>query len=567
MFENLRADLNRFAEETDSKNSSFRIFIRGLLSQGFQALFVYRFFRWFHVRGIPTQPFRFIFERFIEIITGISIPAETDIGKGLRIHHFGGVIFHSHVKMGEHCTIYHEVTFGDKGGWGEPPTVGNNVLIGAGAKILGDITIGDNVIIGANSVVTKSVPPNVIVGGIPAKIIGENKSLDHKNNSTTPPSSSQRKINVLQCRSTYTTGGGPDKTVLLAAEKHDRDKFNIILMYMRGTDDTEFQIAKWAREKGLTIHEVLEHKKLDLKNLREIHQLIRTYHIDIYHARDYKTCFIGYLLSKIHPRMKLVFTAHGWVVDSTKQKLYTWLNLFSLKKYHKMIAVSHATKQLMLDSGLDSKKITVVHNAIDVETWTREKVTPTLRAELQISSTSKIVGVVGRLRWEKDLQSTLNVAEKVIRERPDTYFILVGDGPDRAELEQQVRHRGLSEKVLFLGFRKDAMNIYASLDLFASTSLMEGTPNTVLEALAMEVPVVYTDVGGVHEMIENGYNGILCQVGDVDGISQAILSILCDPEKANMLKENGRKTICQKFSFTNRLKTVEAIYEEVMGMH
>jgi len=174
MFETIKADLTRFAEESGGR-AGFRILVRGLLSQGFQAILVYRFFRWFHVRGIPTQPFRFMIERLTEIMTGISIPAEVEIGKGLRIHHFGGIIFHPCVKMGDHCTIYHGVTFGDKGGYGKPPTVGNNVLVGAGAKILGDITISDNVTIGANAVVVSSVPDNVVVGGIPAKIIRAKK--------------------------------------------------------------------------------------------------------------------------------------------------------------------------------------------------------------------------------------------------------------------------------------------------------------------------------------------------------------------------------------------------------
>lgn len=174
MFENIKADLDRFAEETD-ESSPLRIFVRGILSQGFQAIVVYRFFHWFHIRGIPTQPFRFVIERCIEIMTGISIPAAAEIGKGLRIHHFGGIIFHSSVKMGEHCTIYQGVTIGDKGGWGAPPKIGNNVLIGAGAKVLGDITVGDNTAIGANAVVVASVPDNSIAVGIPAKVVGANK--------------------------------------------------------------------------------------------------------------------------------------------------------------------------------------------------------------------------------------------------------------------------------------------------------------------------------------------------------------------------------------------------------
>ncbi len=555
MFENLKADLTRFSEE-DGNDSSLRILVRGLASQGFQAILVYRFFRWFHVRGIPTQPFRLIIERLTEIMTGISIPAEADIGKGLRIHHFGGVIFHPRVKMGKYCTLYHEVTLGDKGGWGDPPTVGNHVLISAGAKVLGDITIGDYGIIGANAVVLKDVPEKAIVGGVPAKVIGEHTPQK-------PMKPPQDTINVLQCRSTYTTGGGPDKTVLLIAEKSDQTQFRQILMYMRGAEDHGFIIGKWARERGLTLHEVLEYKKLDFSNLREIHRLIKDYRIDVYHARDYKTCFIGYLLHIIHPKLKLVFTAHGWIIDSTKQRLYTWLNFRSLKAYHKMIAVSSATKQMMLDSGLPPEKIEIVLNAIDVETWTRERVTSTLREELQIPESHKIVGVVGRLRYEKDLPATIQVAQNVIRERPETHFLIVGDGPDRADAEKTVKELGLSENIRFLGFRKDAANIYAALDLFASTSLTEGTPNTVLEAFAMEVPIVHTAVGGVPELIEDGYDGILCNVGDVDGITRAILSILNDEEKAARLRENGRKTACTKFSFENRLKRLEAMYEEL----
>jgi len=370
----------------------------------------------------------------------------------------------------------------------------------------------------------------------------------------------------MQCRSTYTTGGGPDKTVLLIGEKADPEKFNIILMYLRGAHDKEFQIGNWAREKGLTIHEVLERGKFSLNNLKEIHHLIRQYKIDIVHTRDYKTAVFGYLLSFLHSHVKLVFTAHLWQdLDSLKLRLYTWLNLKALKRYHKIIAVSDELRQFMIDRGVDDNKITVVHNAIDVDTWNRANVVSTVREELLLPPESKIVGVIGRLRSEKDLPTTLKVAEKVIQKRPDTYFLIVGDGPDKAMLEQQVQQMGLAENILFLGFREDTMNIYAGLDVFASTALIEGTPNTALEAMAMEVPIVYTAVGGVPELIDDGQNGILCKIGDVKGISEAILSILNDEEKARELRTCGRQTACTKFSFANRLKKLEAIYEEIVG--
>jgi serine O-acetyltransferase len=162
----LRADIARFREE----DQSIRTLVRGLLSQGFHALVVYRFFRWCFERKVPTQPVRFFVERLTEIMTGISIPAEAKIGKGLRIHHFGGIIFHSAAVVGENCTIYHGVTLGDRGGWGGAPRVGNNVTIGAGAKLLGEIEIGDNCLIGANAVVRTSVPAGCVAVGVPAVV-------------------------------------------------------------------------------------------------------------------------------------------------------------------------------------------------------------------------------------------------------------------------------------------------------------------------------------------------------------------------------------------------------------
>jgi serine O-acetyltransferase len=171
----VKADVARLREE----DATVRALIRGLASQGVHALLVYRFFRWFHERGIPTQPIRFFVERFIEITTGISMPAQAQIGKGLRIHHFGGIIIHSETVIGEGCTLYHGVTLGDRGGWGGAPRIGNQVMIGAGAKILGAVTIGDYCRIGANAVVTTSVPPRCLAVGVPA-VIKEPATAGHQ---------------------------------------------------------------------------------------------------------------------------------------------------------------------------------------------------------------------------------------------------------------------------------------------------------------------------------------------------------------------------------------------------
>ena len=166
----IKADFHRLLEDGFHR----RTMIRGLFSQGFQAIFVYRVFRWLLEKHIPTQPFRFFVERFIEITTGISLPVHAQIGKGLRIHHFGGIIIHSDVVIGEGCTIYQGVTIGDLGGGGGVPHIGNHVLIGAGAKVLGAITVGDFCRIGANAVVLNPVPAGCLAVGVPAVIKKKN---------------------------------------------------------------------------------------------------------------------------------------------------------------------------------------------------------------------------------------------------------------------------------------------------------------------------------------------------------------------------------------------------------
>jgi len=160
------ADVARFRQE----DKSWRTLVRGLLSPGFQALLVYRIFRWFYERHMPTQPIRFIVERFIEMTTGIELPVQARIGKGLRIYHFGGIIVHSDTVIGDGCTLYHGVTLGDLGGYGGAPRIGNHVIIGAGAKLLGQIEIGEACRIGANAVVLKSIPAGCLAVGVPAVV-------------------------------------------------------------------------------------------------------------------------------------------------------------------------------------------------------------------------------------------------------------------------------------------------------------------------------------------------------------------------------------------------------------
>ena len=162
MFENLRDDLRAHGGKWGA--------------QGFWAMVVYRYGRWrYGIRpAIVRKPFSLIYHvlfKFVQIITGIQMPCEVDVGRNFVIDHFGGIIISGYAKFGDNCRVRNGVVIGfrrveEK----SAPVIGNNVDIGAGAKLLGPIRIGDNVLIGANAVVLCDVPDNSIAVGVPAVI-------------------------------------------------------------------------------------------------------------------------------------------------------------------------------------------------------------------------------------------------------------------------------------------------------------------------------------------------------------------------------------------------------------
>jgi len=365
-------------------------------------------------------------------------------------------------------------------------------------------------------------------------------------------------------------GGGPEKTILLSAKRHDKNAFFILVTYLRNPKDKVFQIANKAREMGISnFVEILDRRMLDLKCIFELNHLLKKYQIQIVHVHDQKTTLLGVLMKMLNSKIKIMHTAHGWIVIYRKDRIKQRIQFLLLKCYPLHIAVSKATRDILVKNGIPTQKTKLLYNAIDVDYWQRNGIKSTLREEFNIGSDNYVIDTVGRLSEEKDLPTFLQVAKNILEVYPNSYFVIVGDGEKSTvnTLKNIVKDLGLEKSVIFTGRRTDLRNVYSAFDIFLTTSLTEGLPNTVLEAMAMEVPVVATRVGGVPELVINDDTGFLCEPGNRKAIADKVISLLSDEAKRRNLAKIARKRIVKKMCFSYRLKQIENYYIAQLRNH
>jgi glycosyltransferase involved in cell wall biosynthesis len=376
-------------------------------------------------------------------------------------------------------------------------------------------------------------------------------------------------IRLLELRSTYKWGGGPDKTILLSAERHDRARLSVVVAYIRDTRDREFRIAEKAQARGLEFYELEERGKLDVRVLKAVRDIVVRHNINIIHSHDYKSDLFAYLVRRWlwRRRIALLATAHAWVILGLRGNLYRHLDLFLMRHFDHLIAVSHATKHEMVSEGIPASLISVIHNAIDTEAWSPQRVTGNLREELGWQHAFPVIGYVGRIMPEKDLDTWLRAAALVAQKYPHARFVLVGDGRDGTTLRQLqdlAINLGIAERVVFLGYRENLLPVYATFDMFMLSSRREGLPNSILEAMAMGLPVVTTDVAGAKELVVTGQTGFVFSQGDVHNLAQALIDLTDDHRLRLRMGAAGRQRVKDEFTFTRRLRDVEGLYEQIL---
>jgi len=375
------------------------------------------------------------------------------------------------------------------------------------------------------------------------------------------------KLVILHIRTSSYGGGGPDKTILKSVQSYRHKGFELNVAYLRRSDRNITPILERAHAAGAKYHELPGQQFLDLRQLRAVRRLIKKLDVDILHCHDRKTNFYGILLRRQCPGLVIVSTMHGWIIGPRIAWILNLLDKCILRSYDSVIAVSQSIKRKTAQFGV--RNVKVIYNAIDTQEWHRDSSTNAESLDLPGEPTTFRVGYVGRLSWEKGPHLFVRTAAAVLEVEPNVRFVLSGEGPRLNETHELVQKLGIDHAVAFIGFvfQEQLPALYRKLHVLLLTSLTEGLPNSLLEAGAMQVPVVATRVGGVEEIVQDGQSGILVEPGNIKGLAEAVIHLKRNPELAKNMGQHARGIIESRFDFERRMRLMEAFYHNAAILH
>ncbi|HEV3444475.1 MAG TPA: glycosyltransferase, partial [Gemmataceae bacterium] len=206
-----------------------------------------------------------------------------------------------------------------------------------------------------------------------------------------------------------------------------------------------------------------------------------------------------------------------------------------------------------------------IDNAIDLEQYRRRRTQATAKEELGWRSDRLVIGSIGRLAPEKRFDLLIRSAAQLLKRGWPIELVICGEGNERQHLEHLITDLGCALSVHLLGHRADPLQLYEAMDIFALASEREGLPNVLLEAAAMEVPIVATQVGGVPRIVRNNINGLLVEARAADAFTSALERVLKDPGLRAHMGQAGRSIVADEFSFAMRMRKIRKIYDRVLG--
>ncbi len=366
---------------------------------------------------------------------------------------------------------------------------------------------------------------------------------------------------------TATTTGGVGLLILFLVKHLDPRAFELSVAFGRG-----YLLDRSFDEAGVTVHTISTSRGIGLmsiiKGTLEVYRILSRGKYDIVQSHTSVGGVVGRLAGWAARTPVVLWTVHGLGAHQghppLKRAVYRVIEKFLDYFTDHYVAVSHDLRAQGVRAGIfRTEKVTVIPNGLQFDHVPSTFNIAAKRRALGIPEGCPVIGTITRLEPQKAIDVFLQAIAQVIRQVPNLVTLIAGDGPQRNALEDLAARMGLAERIHFLGWRTDAVELVGALDIFCMSSRWEGCPMVLLEAMAMRRPVVATDIGGVREIVENEKTGLLVPLDDPAALSAAVLRLLAAEEERTRFGSAGRRRVEDEFSAERMLEAYGSMYRRM----
>lgn len=383
-----------------------------------------------------------------------------------------------------------------------------------------------------------------------------------------------RPIRIMRIIARLNIGGPAIHVALLTQKLAPPDYESRLVTGQIGADEGDMRY--YAEERGVTPVIVPELGRAvnpihDLITIIKLVRLMRDFKPDVVHTHTAKAGFAGRIAARIAGVPVVVHTFHGHVFEGyfsrPTTRLFIAIEWIAARLSDTLIVLTEGLRRELSDDYriARKRKFTVLPLGLDLEPFARQpRHTGAFRAAHRIPPDVPLIGLVGRLTAVKNHALFLYAAARVRGEVPRAQFVIVGDGELRADIERQIDLLDLRDCVTVTGWIKDTAPVYADLDALAISSVNEGTPVTVIEALAVGVPVVATAVGGLPDLLEGGALGALVPSGDAAALANALIRAIQTPPPPDQIAR-AQSTIIGQYGIDRLVRDLDHLYRALLA--
>jgi glycosyltransferase involved in cell wall biosynthesis len=351
---------------------------------------------------------------------------------------------------------------------------------------------------------------------------------------------------------------GAEKQLTLLATHLPRPEFSVHVAVLTRSGPFQGELSR----AGIPVTVLHKRFKCDPLAFWKLRRLVLAWKPDVVHTWLFAANSYGRLAAGARPPCPIVVSER--CVDSWKSGWQLWLDRRLANRTARLVGNSQAVADFYRDLGLPVDKLAVVHNGLDVPEISADA-RLALRKELGIPENSHVVGFVGRLARQKRVNDLIWAFELIRVLQGNVIFVIVGDGPERARLEQFAHNLEIGPRVKFLGHRDDAQRLLPAFDVFWLASDFEGLSNSIMEAMAARLPVVASDIPPNRELVVHCQTGYLAPVGDRVAFAQLAERLLVDRNLADQFGAVARQRIAREFSIKRMVEGYTRIYREVLS--